>query len=385
MHSEIAFLDSGCLKMRTPKPPTNQKYDDKRIDEIELTTNLKLVNREAYVNLNSLLLWTCGSCEQNFERRMGVVSNAVGEVRCLKCVKLTKKKTNKKLDIQDAREAGNKKGITLLSKEYINIETPMKWRCRLPCMNIFDSTLNNVSKPNRLSLCPTCTGTEEIGRDRCMAVAKKRGGSYLTEVYTNKRVKNLWLCAKGHEFSATPDHVCRTKDWTWCKECKNSKLEEMIAVLLEEMGLEYISQETFFGCLSLKCKPLRSDAYVFRLVLWLEGDGGQHFDPVKRFGDLEAFENQVWKDGRKAAYCMEHGISLIRVSDKEDSCKVLKERIERVMRGEKFVMIPIIDERYRKLIKEAAFGNHEKEGFYEFVPITEEYQKLMKEAASGVH
>ena len=52
-----------------------------------------------------------------------------------------------------------------------------------------------------------------------MELAKSRGGSCLSEIYTNARTKLLWECQIGHRWETTPDTILRG---SWCPYCSRN-------------------------------------------------------------------------------------------------------------------------------------------------------------------
>lgn len=53
--------------------------------------------------------------------------------------------------------------------------------------------------------------------DRCRALAKERGGKFLSEKYVNARSLLDWRCHRGHTWSASLDNVMNKE--SWCPTC----------------------------------------------------------------------------------------------------------------------------------------------------------------------
>lgn len=65
-------------------------------------------------------------------------------------------------------------------------------------------------------------------------------------------------------------------------------------------------------------KTLYIDIYIPQLRVAIECHGEQHFKPVKHFGGLQGYKNQLANDALKAKWCKNNQISLviIRFDDK---------------------------------------------------------------------
>ena len=98
-----------------------------------------------------------------------------------------------------------------------------------------------------------------------------------------------------------------------------SKMEQVIANLLDELNIEYIYDESFMDLKSTKGGRLRFD---FRIptsdesYIFIEYDGIYHFKPIK---SQEVFENQQENDKIKNSFCKKNGFPLLRISCFNDS------------------------------------------------------------------
>lgn len=100
-----------------------------------------------------------------------------------------------------------------------------------------------------------------------------------------------------------------------CPYCNQSKGEEKIRNLLNDFGIEFISQKRFKNCKDNKALPF--DFYIPSQKLLIEYDGIQHFIPIKFFGGDEGFENRTLKDNIKSKFAMDNNFKLLRISFKE--------------------------------------------------------------------
>ena len=93
-----------------------------------------------------------------------------------------------------------------------------------------------------------------------------------------------------------------------------SKMEQVIANLLDELNITYIYDESFMDLKSVKGGRLRFD---FRIptsnesYIFIEYDGVYHFKPIR---SIEALENQQKNDNIKNEFCKKHNFPLLRIS-----------------------------------------------------------------------
>jgi len=81
--------------------------------------------------------------------------------------------------------------------------------------------------------------------------------------------------------------IYRVKD-EGCPICKESKGEEKIRKLLDDMNVKYIRQHTFKDCIGKKRK-LPFDFYLPNNNLIIEFDGRHHFEIIDVFGGSKGF------------------------------------------------------------------------------------------------
>jgi hypothetical protein len=79
------------------------------------------------------------------------------------------------------------------------------------------------------------------------AIARRQGGSLVSDEYVDLASALLWRCAKGHEWWTAPQNV---KRGSWCPECRgrrsrpNLTLEDMRATAADRGG-ECLSRQYF--------------------------------------------------------------------------------------------------------------------------------------------
>ncbi|CAB4376596.1 unnamed protein product [Rhizophagus irregularis] len=98
---------------------------------------------------------------------------------------------NVDIAISIARERGSE----CLSTEYININSPMHWKCAKG--NEWTAPL--ASARNKSRWCPQCSGNVPCGLINAKEIACSRGGMCLSTKYINLCVPMQWMCDKGHK------------------------------------------------------------------------------------------------------------------------------------------------------------------------------------------
>ena len=128
--------------------------------------------------------------------------------------------------------------------------------------------------------------------------------------YKNLTEKVRIICPEHGEFWQTPTNHLYNKQG--CPKCNQSHGERFIPELLEQAGLQYVSQYKITAnernyeidfCLILNSK-----------MVFIEYNGKQHYEPVEIFGGKEAYDKQVIRDNQIREYCKENDIILLEYS-----------------------------------------------------------------------
>lgn len=127
--------------------------------------------------------------------------------------------------------------------------------------------------------------------------------------YIDCHTKVTLTCEDHGDFLLTPTKVLHSK--RGCPNCKNSRIESLIANKLNSLGVEFEAQKTFKGCKDKK--RLVFDFYIEKLNLAIEYDGRQHYDKESIFYS----KNIVKRDMIKNTFCLQNGIQIVRL-DKND-------------------------------------------------------------------
>lgn len=133
-------------------------------------------------------------------------------------------------------------GGRLLSDEYVNSITRMKWVCSK--RHIFRAPYNTVQQGH---WCPRCHYQNMVSPlkknekfELAKIMANKHGGKLLSKEYIHSGlVKMKWVCSRGHVFRKSYNSVQRG---TWCPKCWNenkwSNPNEMLDIS-KELATKY--------------------------------------------------------------------------------------------------------------------------------------------------
>lgn len=118
---------------------------------------------------------------------------------------------SKAFTIQDLQETATRYGGKCLSKEYANVQSPVKWMCAKG--HTWDSSYNRVS---RGFWCRQCLKNETLLKELA-DIARKRKGLLLSKDYVTPLTLYKFQCHEGHTFSLSGRSV--QKD-CWCIPCR---------------------------------------------------------------------------------------------------------------------------------------------------------------------
>jgi hypothetical protein len=161
-----------------------------------------------YMNNETRLWWRC-SAGHEWEANPGLVK---GGRWCPKCAHVARLSLNAMTEIAGSR------GGQCLSAEYVNLETPLSWKCA--------AGHRWTARPASIRSgrwCPYCAHNQRLELKVMHHLARKRAGKCLSTSYVNNRHSLLWECKRQHRWKASPANVKGGK-WklgTWCLECYN--------------------------------------------------------------------------------------------------------------------------------------------------------------------
>lgn len=137
--------------------------------------------------------------------------------------------------------------------------------------------------------------------------------NYSLSKYNNATTSVIIICSKHGEFLQQPkDHINQKQG---CPSCRESKGENEISNILNELKIPFYRQHTFKECINKRALPF--DFYLPDYNVCIEYDGEQHFTPVEKFGGMESFTYITNNDEIKNKFCKENNITLLRISYKE--------------------------------------------------------------------
>jgi hypothetical protein len=152
-----------------------------------------------------------------------------------------------RLGLQTTQEVAHAKGGECLSRRYIDLRKPLRWRCAQG--HEWNGALRDVMKA--VQWCPACREQMTSEREKrtlgeLQVFAAERGGRLLSEKYAGTRTRLRFCCAAGHEWEALPDNLL--KKGHWCRACRmnwvsgNEQLECLRAIARTQGG-ELLSNE----------------------------------------------------------------------------------------------------------------------------------------------
>lgn len=236
-----------------------------------------------------------------------------------------------KITINEASLIVQKRGFTLLSKEYKNFITPLS--IQHSCGHIFQRSLRDIKRGK--GACPSCstyTGIQLKFIQMKEFVSKETQGEYQIinkdKDYSNVRISKLNLIHKtcGHQFKITFSNFKLGRRCPYCAaKSQESNAIQLLKRLLEQVKIKFEEEKTFDDCINcFSGAKLRYDIFIPELNLAIEIDGEQHFIPVSRFGGEKNLKDTKYRDFLKNKYAFETGLNLLRISLYDEEKKTRK-------------------------------------------------------------
>lgn len=196
-----------CAKSRVTK---SNRLSVEQMKELAQSKGGKCLST-IYINSHTKLTWQCS---------VGHIWKAVPTsiLRGSWCNICSTKRAASKLrnrTIVDMKEIAQSNGGLCLSKEYVNSNTKLTWKCSKG--HIWEAIPSSIL---RGSWCKVCKGLEKKDLAYYQDIAKKRNGMCLSKNYINAKSKLTWKCSEGHIWEAVPSHV---QNGSWCPECYKIK------------------------------------------------------------------------------------------------------------------------------------------------------------------
>lgn len=263
-----------------------------------------------YINANTKIEMLHSSCKTKYNVKP---NNFLIGQRCPTCYGNIRK-TDECFKREVFELVGNEYEVL---DEYINGKTKLAFKHKL-CNNIWRTIPEAFINGNR---CPYCS--HSIQKDTAMFkkdVYNLVGEEYMVlGEYVKNKIKILLkhqMC--GSEWLVAPNNFLQGQR---CPKCKMSKGERKIKKYFDDNNIRYIHQFGFKELKGFGGKTLRFDfaiIYEDNIMLLLEYDGRQHFEPVDFSGKgeiwaINQFKEVKEKDILKNLYCKENDIQLLRI------------------------------------------------------------------------
>jgi len=277
------------------------KNGGKCISNLPLNTKIKSSTK---------LLWECSFKHQWYADIKHVVSRSTW---CGLCNK------PQKFALEFIKEIGSNRNLILLSLEYKNLKSILKWKCN-KCY--FEFFLNFEKVHYRNQGCKKCSKRPKITLEDCQNLAKGRNGKLLSLIYINNSTNMEWMCniCKQIWLSRLSD----VKRGSWCSNCKVNSAEKICKEIFESLlGYKFIKIRPKW-LLSNKNKKLELDGYCEELNLAFEYNGRQHYEIVKDFHMTEdILRQQQQRDNLKLKLCNDNNVDLIVIKFKAHYTKIM--------------------------------------------------------------
>jgi hypothetical protein len=209
--------ECGIMPQRCPETVKLDELDlggDRELEYLEQAAaarGLELLTK-IYLGSVSKHLFRCQSCKYEFRLAPKKLKSGRWCPRCSKEAAHSAMRN----DIESLRELACSREGVLLSTEYRNSRTKLKWRCKKG-----HCWLTNADSVKQGHWCPTCAGQPKLTIEDYKVLAHARGGYCRSNEYKNAHTKLIWECSKGHVWEATPNSIRRG---SWCKKCYHDRL-----------------------------------------------------------------------------------------------------------------------------------------------------------------
>lgn len=343
----------------------------------------KCLSKE-YLRDSSNLLWECSKGH----RWKATPNNIKRGTWCSKC-----RYKKARLGLDKMHKLAKKNNGKCLSKEYVNISTPLKWECSEN--HIWETTpsivmqgcwcpkcfrkkqsytiedMQNIAlehngkciskrysrsdkhliwqcsvghqweaKPTHIiqgSWCKECNlDNRRLGIQKMKSLAVANGGLCLSKKYKSRKNKLKWKCKNNHEWEATPEQLLKG---SWCPECNKEFYfsEEVCRKVFEQIFCKEFINTRPEWMKTDEGQRLELDGYCDELNLAFEYQGRQHFE-IGFFGSTqEDLEHQKIRDQKKIQICKQNNVDLIVIrfdQDLNNLPQIIKEQFKILKRDE---------------------------------------------------
>lgn len=259
-----------------------------------------------YVNSSTLLDHKCLKCDTIWKSSpKSIIHQNTGCPKCAGTLRWTRESYQEKIKSKQIKLIGN----------FINTRKKTFHLC-LTCSNKWETKPANVLIGKG---CPICslkkqTISRTIPRAVYVDIIKKMSPNViLIGDYERGRTKCLHKCLKClHEWDVIPSAIARGRG---CPKCKESKLEQKVASILENLKISFKRQFSFETCRHKK--KLRFDFYIPKKNIAIECQGEQHYRPwafsknISKEDELKQFKLIKKRDMIKVKFCKKNKVKLL--------------------------------------------------------------------------
>lgn len=296
----------------------------------ELASELDMtLLEETYVDSFTRMKYKC-----NLHPEMGILHTTLQSIlghhkSCTKCRYQKLKDTRRNnVDFDAIRKEFEAKGLTLLSKEYQTITSPLEYICN----KHKDNGIQTVTYDNFMKQPYTCRlcSSEHLSEIKTLS-----NDEFMQRV--NELHPSISVHSKYNGRHSLIDCSCNVCNYQWktratnlmyisrggCPNCVGSAGEIRIKNFLDENNIKYTREYTFDDLRGDFNRCLRFDFAIFdtneKLMMLCEFDGSQHYEPSKfnmQYTEeqaLENYEKMQRYDEMKNEYCKSNGIKLLRI------------------------------------------------------------------------
>lgn len=160
-----------------------------------------------YIDNEQHLIWECKNGHQFLSSR-DYIKQKDGETWCNQCNQ-HKKRQGK---LQEMIDYAKKKGGKCLSTEYVNLDTPLTFKCKKG--HVWETPPFNIVYSK--TWCPKCVANAKLDIETMREMAAARNGKCLSKKYINTTTKLKWKCEKGHIWESNPYNI---RAGHWCPKC----------------------------------------------------------------------------------------------------------------------------------------------------------------------
>ena len=126
-------------------------------------------------------------------------------------------KKRRQQELEKLKKIAIKKGILFVSGNYKTKYSRLKWKCSKG--HLWEATGNTIRKGR---ICPTCKRDKACEKRliEFRKIAEKNGGKCLSKTFINVGERLRWQCSKGHVWSAPAKDIMKGQ---WCRECNRDQ------------------------------------------------------------------------------------------------------------------------------------------------------------------